>query len=44
MSKSKHHYFMITMKLLMENSCLSTLMGGLGAMPKEVDALLGKWL
>ena len=44
MSKFKRDYFMITMKLLMENSYLSKFMGGLGSMPKEVDSLMAKWL
>jgi len=44
MSKFKRDYFVITMKLLMENSYLKQFMGGLGNMPKEVDTLLGKWL
>ncbi len=41
MSPFKRDYFMITMKLLMENSYLKQHMGGLGSMPKEVDRLLG---
>jgi hypothetical protein len=44
MTKAKRDYFMITMKLLMENSYLKQHMGGLGGMPKEVDALMAKWL
>jgi len=44
MTKSKRDYFMITMKLLMENSYLKQYMGGLGGMPSEVDALFKKWL
>ena len=44
MTKEKRDYFMITMKLLMENSYLRQYMGGLGAMPAEVNALLKKWL
>ena len=44
MSKDKRDYFMITMKLLMENSYLTKYMGGLGSMPHEVDRLLAKWL
>ena len=44
MTKAKRDYFVITMKLLMENSYLKQYMGGLGGMPKEVDALLAKWL
>lgn len=44
MSKAKRDYFLITMKLLMENSYLKQFMGGLGQMPTEVNALLGKWL
>ncbi|MDP2181550.1 MAG: radical SAM protein [Actinomycetota bacterium] len=39
MSPFKRDYFMITMKLLMENSYLKQHMGGLGNMPKEVEAL-----
>lgn len=41
MSPYKREYFMVTMKLLMENSYLRQHMGGLGQMPAEVDALLG---
>jgi anaerobic magnesium-protoporphyrin IX monomethyl ester cyclase len=44
MPKFKRDYFMITMKLLMENSYLKQHMGGLGKMPTEVDALLKTWL
>jgi anaerobic magnesium-protoporphyrin IX monomethyl ester cyclase len=44
MTKEKRDYFMITMKLLMENSYLRQYMGGLGTMPAEVNALLKKWL
>lgn len=44
MSKEKRDYFIITMKLLMENSYLTKFAGGLGAMPAEVNALLKKWL
>ncbi|MBF4510615.1 MAG: cobalamin-dependent protein [Aeromicrobium sp.] len=44
MTKSKRDYFIVTMKLLMENSYLKQYMGGLGAMPAEVNALLKKWL
>ncbi len=44
MSKFKRDYFVITMKLLMENSYLKQFMGGLGGMPKEVDSLLNTWL
>lgn len=40
MSKFKRDYYLITMKLLMEDSHLSKYMGGLGSMPKEVDELL----
>ncbi len=40
MTKSKRDYFMITMKLLMENSYLRKFMGGLGSMPAEVQRLL----
>ncbi|MDH4139712.1 MAG: B12-binding domain-containing radical SAM protein [Coriobacteriia bacterium] len=42
MSKLKRDYFIITMKLLMENSYLRKHMGGLGSMPAEVNALLAK--
>ncbi len=42
MSKVKRDYFIITMKLLMENSYLRQYMGGLGGMPAEVNRLLGK--
>ncbi len=44
MSTFKREYFMVTMKLLMENSYLRQHMGGLGSMPKEVERLMGKWL
>lgn len=44
MSKFKRDYYMVTMKLLMENSYLKQYMGGLGGMPAEVDTLLKKWL
>ncbi|MDO9557275.1 MAG: radical SAM protein [Coriobacteriia bacterium] len=44
MSPSKRDYFLVTMKLLMENSYLKQFMGGLGKMPTEIDSLLGKWL
>ncbi|MDZ4167145.1 MAG: radical SAM protein [Coriobacteriia bacterium] len=44
MTKEKRDYFIITMKLLMENSYLKQYMGGLGSMPTEVNALLRKWL
>lgn len=36
----KRDYFLITMKLLMENSYLKQYMGGLGKMPAEVAALV----
>ncbi len=44
MSAVKRDYFMITMKLLMENSYLRQHMGGLGNMPAEVDALFKRYL
>ena len=44
MTKSKRDYFMITMKLLMDNSYLKQHMGGLGNMPAEVDELLAKYV
>lgn len=44
MSKVKRDYFVITMKLLMENSYLKQYMGGLGKMPAEVKQLLETWL
>ena len=44
MSTYKRDYFLVTMKLLMENSYLTQFAGGLGSMPKEVDALLKRWL
>lgn len=44
MSPPKRDYFLITMKLLMENSYLKQFMGGLGQMPAEVNSLLKKWL
>jgi len=44
MTPFKRDYYMITMKLLMENSYLTQFMGGLGQMPAEVNKLLGKWL
>ncbi|MCE5204404.1 MAG: B12-binding domain-containing radical SAM protein [Actinomycetia bacterium] len=40
MSKFKRDYFMVTMKLLMENSYLKQFMGGLGEMPAEVRSML----
>ncbi|MCX8006651.1 MAG: B12-binding domain-containing radical SAM protein [Coriobacteriia bacterium] len=39
MSPFKREYFLVTMKLLMENSYLRQYMGGLGEMPAEVAAL-----
>lgn len=44
MTPVKRDYFVVTMKLLMENSYLRQYMGGLGAMPKEVKALTEQWL
>ncbi len=44
MSRVKREYFMITMKLLMENSYLRQHMGGLGKMPTEVDSLFKRYL
>lgn len=44
MSKFKRDYYIVTMKLLMENSYLKQFMGGLGKMPAEVESLMGKWL
>lgn len=44
MSRFKRDYFVVTMKLLMENSYLKQYMGGLGAMPAEVNKLLGPLL
>lgn len=44
MTKFKRDYFMVTMKLLMENSYLKQYMGGLGTMPKQVSALFDRWL
>lgn len=44
MTKFKRDYYVVTMKLLMENSYLKQFMGGLGRMPKEVNNLLAKWL
>ncbi len=40
MTKEKRDYFVITMRLLMENSYLKEHMGGLGGMPAEVANLL----
>ncbi|MHB8706505.1 MAG: B12-binding domain-containing radical SAM protein [Coriobacteriia bacterium] len=40
MTKFKRDYFMVTMKLLMENSYLKQFMGGLGKMPAEVDTIM----
>jgi anaerobic magnesium-protoporphyrin IX monomethyl ester cyclase len=40
MTKEKRDYFIITMRLLMENSYLKQHMGGLGSMPAEVKNLL----
>lgn len=42
MTPAKRAYFMVTMKLLMENSYLKQYMGGLGDMPEEVKRLMGK--
>jgi anaerobic magnesium-protoporphyrin IX monomethyl ester cyclase len=44
MSKKKREYFVVTMKLLMENSYLKQFMGGLGKMPDEVNQLVGRFL
>jgi anaerobic magnesium-protoporphyrin IX monomethyl ester cyclase len=44
MSTFKREYFMITMKLLMENSYLTRFMGGLGDMPAEVEEVLARWI
>jgi anaerobic magnesium-protoporphyrin IX monomethyl ester cyclase len=44
MTPYKRSYFMVTMKLLMTNSYLTQYMGGLGSMPKEVDAIMKQWL
>lgn len=44
MNIHKREYFLITMKLLMENSCFTQFSDGPGAMPTEVDALLKRWL
>lgn len=44
MSKWKRDYYIITMKLMMENSYLTKFAGGLGGMPAEVDELLKTWL
>ena len=44
MTPFKREYFIVTMKLLMENSYLTKFMGGLGSMPAEVDRLLAQWL
>lgn len=41
MTPAKREYFMVTMKLLMENSYLKQYMGGLGEMPDEVKRLMG---
>jgi anaerobic magnesium-protoporphyrin IX monomethyl ester cyclase len=40
MTPQKREYFMTTMNLLMKNSYLKQYMGGLGAMPKEIERLL----
>ncbi|HEX9093155.1 MAG TPA: radical SAM protein, partial [Coriobacteriia bacterium] len=40
MSPRKREYFIVTMKLLMENSYLKQYMGGLGEMPEEVKRLM----
>jgi anaerobic magnesium-protoporphyrin IX monomethyl ester cyclase len=42
MTPEKRDYFMVTMKLLMENSYLRQYMGGLGKMPAEVNELMLK--
>ncbi len=44
MNVHKREYFLITMKLVRENSCLTQFSDGLGAMPAEVDTLLKRWL
>lgn len=44
MSQMKRDYFIITMKLMMDNSYLKQFMGGLGEMPTEVDALIKDYL
>lgn len=41
MSPFKRDYFLVTMKLLMENSYLRKYMGGLGEMPEEVRQMVG---
>jgi anaerobic magnesium-protoporphyrin IX monomethyl ester cyclase len=43
MSEMKRDYFLVTMKLMMENSYLKQYMGGLGHMPDEVNQLLAQW-
>lgn len=43
MSEMKRDYFLVTMKLMMENSYLRRYMGGLGEMPSEVKSLLRRW-
>jgi anaerobic magnesium-protoporphyrin IX monomethyl ester cyclase len=40
MTPAKREYFMVTMKLLMENSYLKQYMGGLGDMPAEVRRMM----
>jgi anaerobic magnesium-protoporphyrin IX monomethyl ester cyclase len=42
MTPDKRDYFMVTMKLLMENSYLKQYMGGLGKMPAEVNEVLAR--
>jgi anaerobic magnesium-protoporphyrin IX monomethyl ester cyclase len=44
MTQEKRDYFVVTMKLMMENSYLKRFMGGLGEMPEEVRQLTARWL
>jgi anaerobic magnesium-protoporphyrin IX monomethyl ester cyclase len=43
MSTEKREYFLVTMKLLMENSYLKQWIGGFGGMPQLVHDKLAKW-
>ncbi|MCL2492326.1 MAG: radical SAM protein, partial [Coriobacteriia bacterium] len=44
MTPFKQRYYMITMKLLMENSYLTKYMGGMGEMPDSVNEMLADYI
>jgi len=44
MTPFKQRYYMITMKLLMENSYLTKYMGGMGEMPESVNEMLADYI